>query len=372
MAVVATTTYLYVDTSLTQYYVQGSELVDTGAWSSLTFYNPNDVIQVGVDQYICLTANSNTAPTGIVDENWSTLVVVEEGSGSVVTAGSDYYARYLAEQAYNLASYGTTLGTQAYNLAFYGTALGTQAYNLATIAFAIGTDAYALAVAGTAAQSNAIGTAAYHLAETGTNIGWSAFHLAETGTNIASSAFAIAVAGTDAAANAYDLANDAWILAQIGTNTGTAALTLAESGSNTAWAAYVLAQVGTNIPDFSAGGTMTGNLTVPNLVVGTGTVPTSEAVSGTLYYDMSGPAYQLTTADVAFRVSAKNFTNGAEICAVIISDGTSRALTYESGFSWFGTQIPYTAATVNNKVLVALSCISATGTNVIGATSAQL
>src|SRR5512139_2024835 len=128
MAVVATTTYLYVDTNLTQYFVQGTELVDMGPWSSSAFYNPNEVVQIGVDQYICLVANSNTPPTGIVDENWSTLVVVEEVSGSVASAGSDYYARWLAGQAYSYA--------------------GT-AYFYATTAYQIGTDAYALAQTGT-------------------------------------------------------------------------------------------------------------------------------------------------------------------------------------------------------------------------------
>lgn len=95
MAVVASTTYLYADTGLAQHYVQGSELVDTGPWSSAAFYAPGEVAQIGVDQYYCLTANSNTPPTGVVDENWSSLVVVEE-YGSVSSAGSDYYARYLA------------------------------------------------------------------------------------------------------------------------------------------------------------------------------------------------------------------------------------------------------------------------------------
>ena len=247
MAVVATTTYLYVDTNLTQYFVQGTELVDMGPWSSSAFYNPNEVVQIGVDQYICLTANSNTPPTGIVDENWSTLVIVEEVTGSVVNAGSDFYARYLAGEAYNLA--------------VYGTYLGTQAYNLASAAYTIGTDAYSLAVLGTNAQAAiAVGTDAYHLAESGTNIGWAAYLLAQIGTNTgtaalqaaasaqstADSAFAIAVDGTNAAANANAYASIAWALAQMGTNTGTEALNQAATAQSTADSAFSIAVIGTN------------------------------------------------------------------------------------------------------------------------------
>jgi hypothetical protein len=199
-----------------------------------------------------------------------------------------------------------------------------------------------------------------------------AYTLAVSGTNQAQAAYALAQIGTNTGSTAYSVAQSAWSLAQIGTNTGTAAYNLASSGSNVAWAAYQLAQSGTTIPNFSAGGTMTGNLTVPNLIVGIGTVPVSNAISGTLYYDMTGAAYQITTASSAFHVSAKNLTNGAEICAVIVSDGTQRAITYNSVFSWFGTLIPYTSTTADKKILVAMSCFSGTGTNILGATSAQL
>ena len=237
--VVATTTYLYVDTNLTQYFVQGTELVDMGPWSSATFYNPNEVVQIGVDQYICLTANSNTPPTGIVDENWSTLVVVEEQSGSIVTSGSDYYARFLADAAFDLAVYGTYLGTQAYNLASAAYSIGTNAYALAQSAFAVGADAYNLAVSGT-------------------NLGWSAYLLAQTGTNAASAAqntasaaYLLAQAGTNAGISAQNTADAAYALAQIGTNTGTAAYSYADTAYNYASAAYMLAELGTVVPALS-------------------------------------------------------------------------------------------------------------------------
>ena len=240
MAVVSTTTYLYVDTALNPYYVQGSQLTDRGPWSSSDFYNPPDVVQIGVDQYITLAANSNTPPTGIVDDNWSTLVVVEEAGSTVVNAGSDYYARTLAELALTTAWVGTQIGSSAYNYA-------EAAYNLAIIGtnnvggFAIGTDAYHLAESGTN-----IGWAAYLLAQIGTNTGTAALNAAAAAQSTASSAFSIAVIGTNAAANANAYASIAWALAQMGTNTGTAALNAAATAQSTANSAFSIAVIGTN------------------------------------------------------------------------------------------------------------------------------
>ena len=153
MAVVATTTYLYIDTGLTQYYVQGAMLLDRGPWNSTVTYTPPDVVQIGVDQYYALATNINTPPSGIVDENWSALVVVEEAGSTFINAGSDYYARTLAELALETAWVGTAIGSAAY----------------------------------------AVGTDAYHLAESGTNIAWSAYYLAQIGTNTGSAAYSVAV-----------------------------------------------------------------------------------------------------------------------------------------------------------------------------------
>ena len=183
MAVVATTTYLYVDVSLNPYYVQGSQLTDQGAWSSVNSYAYPDVVQIGVDQYIAIAPNTNTPPSGIVDENWSTLVIVDETS-VVVNAGSDYYARLLATLALETAWTGTQIGSSAYNyaqsayeIAVIGTQIGSSAYNYAEAA-------YNLAVIGTNNPGGfAVGTDAYALAESGTNIGWAAYLLAQIGTN---------------------------------------------------------------------------------------------------------------------------------------------------------------------------------------------
>jgi len=239
MAVVATTTYLYTDVNLNPFYVQGSQVTDRGPWSSLTSYAYPDVVQIGVDQYVAIAPNTNTPPSGIVDENWSALVVVEEQS-SVVNAGSDYYARLLATLALETAWVGTQIGSSAYNYA-------EAAYNLAIIGtnnpggFSVGTDAYYLAESGTN-----IGWAAYLLAQIGTNTGTAALNAAASAQSTANSAFSIAVIGTNAAANANAFAEIAWQLAQFGTNTGTLALNNAATAQSTADSAFSIAVIGTN------------------------------------------------------------------------------------------------------------------------------
>ena len=237
--VVATTTYLYTDVNLNPYYVQGSQLTDRGPWSSLASYAPPDVVQIGVDQYYALAPNTNMPPSGIVDENWSTLVIVEEAN-TVVNAGSDYYARLLATLALETAWVGTQIGSSAYNYA-------EAAYNLAIIGtnnpggFSVGTDAYYLAESGTN-----IGWAAYLLAQIGTNTGTAALNAAASAQSTANSAFSIAVIGTNAAANANAFAEIAWQLAQFGTNTGTLALNNAATAQSTADSAFSIAVIGTN------------------------------------------------------------------------------------------------------------------------------
>jgi len=54
------------------------------------------------------------------------------------------------------------------------------------------------------------------------------------------------------------------------------------------------------------------------------------------------------------------------------ADGTGRSIGYTGSFAWFGTLMPFTPATANNKILVAMTCISATGTNVIGGIAVQI
>lgn len=290
MAVVATTTYLYVNTSLTQYFVQGSELVDKGPWSSSTFYAINDVVQIGVDQYVALAPNSNAYPTGIVDENWSTLVVVEEASGSVISAGSDAYARALAGEAYFWGTTAFHIGTDAYNLAVTGTNLvaaeaGSRVADVNNIYIAIGSLSGSLTgdlAAETAARiaadlvltwagTDEQGTRSYSdqvltnaiITEQGTR-SWQDQVLAnaivdEAGSRTAADqaivAFVFGSIAVDLAAEtgsriAADLA-----LTWGGTNEATSRaaadqqiITIVETGTNTANAAWALAQIGTVPP----------------------------------------------------------------------------------------------------------------------------
>lgn len=300
MAVVATTTYLYVNSALTQFFIQGSELTDRGLWSSSTFYAVGDVVQIGVDQYIALTANVNTLPTGIVDENWSTLVVVEEVSGTTVSAGSDAYARALAGEAYFWGTTAFHIGTDAYNLAVTGTNLvaaeaGSRVADVNNIYIAIGSLSGSVSVdlagetgsriaadliltwAGTDLQTQIVveqGTRSWQdqnlqnqiTTEQGTR-SWQDQVLAnaivdEAGSRTAADqaivAFVFGSIAVDLSAEtgsriAADLA-----LTWAGTNESTTRqsadqqiITIVETGTNTANSAWALAQLGTIIPPLS-------------------------------------------------------------------------------------------------------------------------
>lgn len=169
MAVVSTTTYQYVGLNLNPCFIQGSGLVDTGPWSSTMAYNVKDVVQSGVDQYTALAPNSGHPPTNIFNENWSALVVVKEQSGGVVDAGSDYYARTLAEQALQVGSSAYSRATEALVLAQTGTVLITAetgsriAADAALTAFVFGSIAVDLA----AETGSRIATDNYLLAQFG-------------------------------------------------------------------------------------------------------------------------------------------------------------------------------------------------------------
>jgi hypothetical protein len=123
MAVDLVATYLYVDASLNQYYVQGSRLVDRGPWSPVVFYHANDVIQLATNQYVALKTNINVRPIGLVDENWSSLVLISQVPVWTVT-GTDYYARALGQQGIQWGQSAMAVGTTAY-------IVGTAAHILA-------------------------------------------------------------------------------------------------------------------------------------------------------------------------------------------------------------------------------------------------
>lgn len=150
---------------------------------------------------------------------------------------------------------------------------------------------------------------------------------------------------------------------------GTNAAALADAHAQAALAA---AWAGTTASLPLTGGTLSGNLRAPQVFLGAGTTPTSQAINGTIYYDFLGPAFQETTVDMNLVVSAKNYTPGAEISAVLVSNGNQRTLAYDAAFSWFGTQVPMTSAVANKKVLVALASTGTTPSNVLGASTPQL
>ena len=219
--------------------------------------------------------------------------------------------------------------------------------------------------------------------------------IAEAGTNAAASAFAyagqawsIAVAGTTAAHAADSWARDAFSLAVTGTNAANQVNTTAVTALNTSWVgtnaanqaytlageAYTLAVAGTTsgvgvfLP--LAGGVMIGTMTVPNVQVGVGTTSYFSNSNGTIAYDFTGPAYQQTTVNGALRVSASNPGPGREIAIVFIADGTSRNLTYDTNFEFYGATPPSTISTKN--VLIALTSLTSNLSGVIGAASTGL
>ena len=54
--------------------VDGTDVIDKGAWSPTIAYNSMEVVQYGNMLFVALVANFNMAPTAIVDDNWSSLV----------------------------------------------------------------------------------------------------------------------------------------------------------------------------------------------------------------------------------------------------------------------------------------------------------
>lgn len=158
----------------------------------------------------------------------------------------------------------------------------------------------------------------------------------------------------DEAVRAYNLANGAYEIAVAGTN----------------YADLLATWSGTHVS--TSGGTLTGNLRAPQVFLGVGTLPTSSAVNGTLFYDFLTAAYHETTVDTDIVVSAKNITPGAEMSAVLISDGTPREITYDGQFSWFGTQVPRTSAVADKKVIVAMASTGTIASKVLAASTPQL
>src|SRR5574337_631068 len=358
MAVDPTLTYLYCDVELTQFYVQGSVLNDRGPWSSSTSYAYPDVIQIGLIQYIAIAANTDTPPTGIVDENWSQLVIVNESTGTSTSSGSDAVARALAAEAL---------------------ALGSSAYNLAATAESTANGAFTIAVAGTnaAALAEATALAAYNLALSATNSGTSVYSLGVYGTQIANEALSIAVLGTNTGSTAYSVATSAYTIAEIGTNTGSAAYSVAQAawelaqiGTNNgstaysvAQAAYALAQAGTQAGTLfvhKAGDTMTGALVTPAY----GNNYLTLASSATITLDFTGTCAKLIalTNDPVF--IAANISPVLMVKAFIDPGGSQRTPTWSSAGTWRWFSDPPTSFTANKWTILSLEATGSTAQSI--------
>ena len=225
---------------------------------------------------------------------------------------------------------------------------------------ALSGQAYTIAIAGTNAAS-----ATDLTARLGLSTAWGGTNAAAAANAYAGQAWTIAVAGTNAA-NAVDTT------ARIALNTSWVGTNAANSANSVAVQAYTIATAGTTSSVQKTGSTMTGNLTVPHVFVGVGTTPTSVAVNGTISYDFTGASWQQTTVDKAVMVSGQNYTAGADIGVILISNGQTFAITYDGNYTFFGTQIPYTVATNGKRILVPLSSITTAASGVLAASTHQL
>lgn len=220
--------------------------------------------------------------------------------------------------------------------------------------------AFSLAVAGTNAahEADSWGRDAFSVAVNGTNA-------ANQVATVAGVALSTAWTGTNAANEADSWARDAYSIATTGTSTANAALSIAI----TALAYTGTSASGSFLP--LSGGTLSGNIDVPNVQVGYGTLPWSSLSSGTMFYDFNGNAYTETTmsGNGAFQVSAKNMAPGREIAVLLVQSGQSITLTYDPNISFYGANPPSSIS--NKNILLALTSRNFAISGVIGASSTQ-
>ena len=311
--------YAYIST-VGRNLIDGSNINFTGLWSGSTSYQARDAADDGLGhKWIALVDNTNEPLPTVFDTTeyttWAHLVLVSEGDVDTteVNAGdwlNDVWA-----------------GTN-----YAGTLFGQLSDSLDSLTEYVDS-VYDLAVAGTTA--------------------------ADSADMWGRTAFSIAVDGTNAAAVAQATADSA--------------LDIAISALNTAWAgtdAAAAAQLTADGKVSKTGDTMTGNLVVPNIQLSSGTVATSSALSGTMVYDFNGPAYQFTTVDQDVYVSGTNMASVREIHVVLQSTGTSRTITYDTNFSWYGSAPPSTI--VGSNVLLDLTSTGNLASDVIGIALTQV
>jgi hypothetical protein len=80
MALIANSTYAYVDLNDVQVFVGTDDLFDRGDWSSTAAYDVGQVVLYIGALYYCLAANTNTPPSGNISDEWSTLALIRQGN----------------------------------------------------------------------------------------------------------------------------------------------------------------------------------------------------------------------------------------------------------------------------------------------------
>jgi hypothetical protein len=79
VALVPNSIYAYTDLNDVQVFIKTDDLLDRGDWNSSLAYALSDAAFYLGAYYVCLTANTNTPPSGNISEEWSTLALVREG-----------------------------------------------------------------------------------------------------------------------------------------------------------------------------------------------------------------------------------------------------------------------------------------------------
>jgi hypothetical protein len=104
MALTALTdVFAYINLSDETIRVDGTDIVDCGDWNASVAYQPNNVVAFQNGLFISLTANFNRPPTGIVNDNWSSLVKT--------TAGTDIIT---LQETYDIAVSGSILAYETW------------------------------------------------------------------------------------------------------------------------------------------------------------------------------------------------------------------------------------------------------------------
>jgi len=266
--------YVYFDGSNLQQKIDSDDYAYAGSWAAATPYYAAslDVVDYGDARYVAIRDNTNFAP----------LRRPPRGQNEVWSILSKI-------QEGDEPPWPAPPQTEvALETAWAGTALAQLAYDTGTVAL---------------------------------YMAWQGTQDARVANDLAYLALQTAWIGTSAAG--VDLAIQALETAWMGTATANTAI-------ETAWAATA---AGSNYVQKS-GDTMTGNLVVPQVIIGYGTVPYSAAAAGTIQYDFNGPGYQHTTIEGALHISVKNMTAGAEIAVPVTFNGSFQ-VGFPGQWTWY-------------------------------------